>query len=173
MKTYTVYQYDQYSYYTGVSKEITEFDPIERRWTTVELPVIPEGQFAFFRDGGWVVTETPRPVPIIGPDWKPSSDPVFERVVPESITRRQCALELLNRQIITGAEALDMTRNGTPPTAVMTYIETLPADDQIKAQIDYAAENYYRKNQLLIAIMTANNLSSDDIDEFFINAAKL
>jgi hypothetical protein len=113
-----------------------------------------------------------------GPGWAYDGNVFIEPVppkppVPRSITRRQCALQLLNRLLITGPEALDMTRNGTPPAAIMTYIETLSADDQIKAQIDFAAENYFRTNELLIAIMTANNLSSDDIDDFFIEANKL
>lgn len=96
-----------------------------------------------------------------------------KRPVPEKITRRQCSLELLNRQMITDVEALDMTRNGTPPAIVSAYIQTLPVEQQIRAEIDFAAENYYRNNELLIAMMTANNWSSDDIDDFFIAAGKL
>lgn len=94
-------------------------------------------------------------------------------IVPTSITRRQCSLELFNRQLITGAEALEMTKNGTPPAAIMAYINTLTPDEQIRAQIDFAAENYFRNNELLIAIMTANNMSPSDIDDFFIAASKL
>ena len=94
MRTFTVHQYDEYAYYTGSSKVITEFDPIERRWTTVDLPEIPEGQFAFFRDGGWVVTDKPRPVPIVDPDWRPGPDPNYVPPVDPS-TVEQVAPEVL------------------------------------------------------------------------------
>lgn len=93
--------------------------------------------------------------------------------VPKSITRRQCSLQLLNEGIITSTEALEMTRNGIPPSIVMKYIETLEPEAQIRAEIDFAAENYYRNNELLILLMTTNGWSEDEIDDFFIAASKL
>lgn len=109
----------------------------------------------FYQDGVFIEPPPPKPP------------------VPSRITRRQCSLELLNRQMITDVEALAMTRNGTPPAIVSTYIQALPVEQQIRAEIDFAAENYHRSNELLIAMMTANNWSSDDIDDFFIAANKL
>lgn len=112
-----------------------------------------------------------------GPGWK-YVDNTFLRPdpislpVPKSITRRQCSLELLDRQMITDVEALAMTRNGIPPASVMSYIQTLPADQQVRAEIDFAADNYYRNNELLIAMMMSNGWSSDDIDDFFREALK-
>ena len=99
--------------------------------------------------------------------------PLPKPSVPRLITRRQCALELLSRQMITDVEALNMTRSGATPSIVTTYIQALPTDQQIRAEIDFAAENYYRSNELLIAMMSANDWSSDDIDDFFIAANKL
>jgi len=105
-------------------------------------------------------------IPLLPPEPKPLP-------VPQSITRRQCSLGLLNLELITPEEALSMTRNGVPPSLVMTYIETLPTDQQIRAEIDFAADNYYRNNELLIAMMTANGYTSEEIDNFFRNSSKL
>jgi hypothetical protein len=66
-----------------------------------------------------------------------------------------------------------MTRNGIPPASVMSYIEALPSEQQVVAQIDFAADNYYRNNTLLNAMMNANGWNENDIDNFFIEAAKL
>ena len=96
-----------------------------------------------------------------------------KKKVPQSITRRQCSLQLLNESIITSSEALDMARSGIPPSAVMSYIQTLEAEEQIRAEIDFAAENYFRNNELLILLMTINGWSEEEIDDFFIAASKL
>lgn len=92
--------------------------------------------------------------------------------VPESITRRQCALQLLALGQITDAEAIAMTRDGTPPASVQAYIDALPsASDRTAALIDFAAANYYRDNPTLTALMQANGNSPEQIDQFFISAA--
>lgn len=153
-----------------------------RRWALVndgivQNTVVWDGVGSYF-DGYQAVIDITDIENAPGPTWlyqdgsfiePPSPKPP----VPRSITRRQCSLELLNRQMITDVEALAMTRNGTPPAIVSTYIQSLPVEQQIRAEIDFAAENYYRSNELLIAMMTANNWSSDDIDDFFIAAGKL
>jgi len=106
-------------------------------------------------------------------EWIPYVPEPIKEPVPKSITRRQCSLELLKRKMITDIEALNMTRNGIPPASVMSYIEVLPSEQQVVAQIDFAADNYYRNNTLLNAMMNANGWNEDDIDNFFIEAAKL
>lgn len=94
--------------------------------------------------------------------------------VPASITRRQCALQLLNMGIITDQEAVDMTRTGLPPANVQAYIDALPtADERARAEIDFAADAYYRDNPLLEAIMIANGATDAEIDQFFIEASQL
>lgn len=100
-------------------------------------------------------------------------DGKYPKFVPASITRRQCAMQLFNLQRITGEEAVAMTQTGVPPASVMTYINTLAEPQRTMAIMDFAATEYFRDNALLLALMEANNMSSDDIDDFFIAAAAL
>lgn len=93
--------------------------------------------------------------------------------VPGSITRRQCARQLLASGMITGDEAISMTQTGTPPAAIQAYLDTLPGPDKTIATIDFAADNYYRDNPLLSALMVANGMTNQQVDEFFIAASQL
>ncbi len=88
--------------------------------------------------------------------------------VPESITRRQCALELLDRKVITPEEALAMTKAGDVPAAVAQVFGKMEPDARILAEIDFAAGNYYRSNSLLGMM----GLTPAEVDQFFIAAAK-
>lgn len=96
-------------------------------------------------------------------------------VPPESITRRQCALQLLALQIITPEEALAMTKSAEVPTAVAAVFNqavangAMTADQRIFAEIDFAAPSYYRSNSLLLLM----GLTKAEIDQFFIAASKL
>lgn len=92
---------------------------------------------------------------------------------PETITRRQCALQMLAMGMINGDEAIAMTRDGTPPAAVLAYINALPAADRTYALIDFAATTYYRSNPLIAAMLAANGATSEQGDDFFIAAAAL
>lgn len=94
-------------------------------------------------------------------------------VVPESITRRQCALQLLGMKIITADEALAMTKDGTPPAAVAAVFSQMPVDQALFAKIDFAAMSYYRSNPLINVMMQANGMTPEQIDDFFILAATL
>lgn len=95
--------------------------------------------------------------------------------IPESITRRQCALQLLAMQIVTPEEALAMTKNADLPAAISAIFDqsvadgAMTADQRILGEIDFAATNYYRSNSLLLLM----GLTSEQIDEFFISASKL
>lgn len=90
--------------------------------------------------------------------------------VPESITRRQCALQLLSLNMITAEEALAMTKSGDVPAAIMAiFTANLSPDQVVMAQIDFAAANYYRDNSLL----TMMGMTPEQVDQFFISAAKL
>lgn len=91
--------------------------------------------------------------------------------VPTSITRRQCARQLLAMQLITPAEALAMTQTGAAPAMVAASLDQLPEPDKTLALIDFAADTYLRSNPLLISLMTATGATSAEIDQFFISAA--
>jgi hypothetical protein len=102
-----------------------------------------------------------------------ASLPVRVEPVPASITRRQCAKQMLAMGLIKADEALAMTRNGTPPSMVAAMFAQMPADQAVMAEIDFAADTYVRSNPLLVSLMTATGASSADIDQFFRDAAAL
>jgi hypothetical protein len=95
--------------------------------------------------------------------------------VPESITRRQCALQLLAKNDITAQEALNMTKTAEVPFPIAFMFDTQvaqgnwTADDRVRAEIDFAATHYYRNNSLLDLM----GLTPAEIDDFFIAAAQL
>lgn len=93
--------------------------------------------------------------------------------VPQSITRRQCAKRLLAMGMISGEEALLMTRHGEPPAAIAASFAQLSPDDAVLAEIDFAADTYMRSNPLLINLMEATGASEREIDDFFREAALL
>lgn len=92
--------------------------------------------------------------------------------VPEMITRRQCALQLLATQYITPTEALAMTKSAEVPAAISAIFDqavgngAMTADQRILAEIDFAAVNYYRSNSLLNFM----GLTEEQIDQFFVSA---
>ena len=91
--------------------------------------------------------------------------------VPQSITRRQCAIELRERTLITPQEALAMTKYGDVPAMVANYFQSMSNTDIIKAETDFAADTYLRSNPLLIQVMTASGANTQQIDDFFRSAA--
>jgi hypothetical protein len=93
--------------------------------------------------------------------------------VPASITRRQCARELFNREMITGDEMVAMTATGTPPASIEAMFALMPDNEQWIARSDFAADTYMRDNPLLVFIMTASGATPPDIDDFFREAAAL
>lgn len=93
--------------------------------------------------------------------------------VPEHISRRQAATQLRNGQFITQAEALAMASTATIPPFVQSYFNTLDPTDKADAELAFTAIEYPRNSSLLTAVMEANGLTSEQIDQFFISAAKL
>ena len=91
--------------------------------------------------------------------------------VPQSITRRQCAIELRERTLITPQEALAMTKYGDVPLMISNYFQSMSNTDIIKAETDFAADTYLRSNPLLIQIMTTSGANTQQIDDFFRSAA--
>lgn len=87
--------------------------------------------------------------------------------VPQSITRRQCAIELRERQLITPLEALNMTKTATPPAMIQALFDQMSETDKIIAETDFAADTYLRTNPLLVQIMTASGATKEEIDDFF------
>ncbi len=103
--------------------------------------------------------------------------------VPPSVTRRQAAKQMMAMGIITGPEAIAMTRDGTPPAFVAAMLAGLPTDAaRTSATIDFAADSYERGNALFNA-MVAGYLATQGVtdpaavtaetDDFFRGAALL
>jgi hypothetical protein len=95
--------------------------------------------------------------------------PSFEiaEPVPASITRRQCAIELFDRQMITGPEMVAMVASSQPPAMVSAIFDQLPGSDRWIALTNFAAETYERANPLLNRIMKADGANDAAIDDFF------
>lgn len=93
--------------------------------------------------------------------------------VPASITRRQCALMLNLAGLISVEEALAMTKTAEVPVAIATLFANLSPSDQIKAEIDFGATDYYRNNPLIVFLMSGAGFSEGQADAFFISAAQL
>jgi hypothetical protein len=89
--------------------------------------------------------------------------------VPQTITRRQCALQLRAMGTITLAEAKAMTKSAEVPAAVAQVFAGMTEEQRDLAEIDFAAGNYYRDNPLL-AMM---GLTPEQLNQFFIAAAQL
>jgi hypothetical protein len=94
-------------------------------------------------------------------------------VVPASITRRQCALQLLAEGLVTEAEAVAMAATATPPAYVNTLFAGLSSMDRTRALIDFAANTYDRGNPLIVGMMTATGKTPADADAFFLAASQL
>jgi hypothetical protein len=92
--------------------------------------------------------------------------------VPQLITRRQCAIELRERGMITAQEALAMTKYGDVPGMITAIIVQMPEEERIITETDFAADSYLRTNPLLVSMMQATGATETDIDNFFIAAAE-
>jgi hypothetical protein len=102
-----------------------------------------------------------------------ASLPATVEPVPASITRRQCARQMLVMNLITSAEALAMTKSGEPPSMVAAVFAQMSAADAVLAEIDFAADTYMRGNPLLVSLMTATGADAAAINQFFRDAVLL
>ena len=58
--TMTIYQYDEYGYWTGESVTQSVMSPIPARWTDVAPPALADGEYAVFDNTQWIiVTQLP------------------------------------------------------------------------------------------------------------------
>lgn len=95
-------------------------------------------------------------------------------VVPDHITRRQCALELHALQYITPQEALNMVKTASVPLAVAGIFDQMVAngvwtpEQRLLAEIDFAADNYYFNNPLIDMM----GLTPEAKAQFFISASQ-
>ena len=111
----------------------------------VEPPVVPDGKFAHW-SGAWVLEDIPQPeAPVL---------PEIPRV-PQVVTRRQALLALLAAGKL---DAVDLTIKNAPRAVQIAW---------------EAAGTFERTNPLIEALAPTLGLSPVDIDNLFIEAAKL
>lgn len=73
---YVIYQYNAFSVYEGVNKEIGDAEGCPMGWTPVQPPIVPEGKFAYFRGPDWIIIdEYPGSYP---PPEPPTDSPINE-----------------------------------------------------------------------------------------------
>ena len=140
----------------------------QRRYNEIGVSVSAAKVVAQKLGLGWPDLEAAPPMPSPAPVIDVGADVSPE--VPGFVTRRQCALQLLAMEMITGPEAVAMTRDGTPPELVQVYIDALPEQQTYLAEIDFAAMTYFRSNPLLESIMFASGATPDQVDQFFVDA---
>lgn len=157
----------------GSAKKDFDFSQVDPKWHAIQ----------WFGDKGWIEVKVGDRIWLDSIDLvqpfvdmyvaqvPPDPEPV--NPVPDSITRRQCAMMMFSLQMISGPEAIAMTQSGIPPFAVQQYLDTLPEPQRTFAIMDFAATNYYRSNPLLLSLMQINNMTEQQVDEFFIGAAQL
>lgn len=90
---------------------------------------------------------------------------------PESVTRRQFALELLGHGIVSADEAVALAARAEPPEMMASFIATMPKLEQAMARIDMAADNYAIDNPLILSLFSALGKSESERDAFFVSAA--
>lgn len=94
--------------------------------------------------------------------------------VPPSVTRRQYYMQAVVVGWFTQAQALALIQLGTLPPSVVTFVNTLPANQQFAANMYLiGAATYERNNPLLISLTTAGGITPAFMDSFFIAAALL
>ena len=99
--------------------------------------------------------------------------PIVLSSIPPLISDRQFFQQLAIIGIITEEEALNANR-AIIPAALLALIEQLPEEQQFDAKMKVSgATQFLRSDPLTNAIGTAFGFTSEQIDQFFIDAAKL
>lgn len=94
--------------------------------------------------------------------------------VPSFVSRRQLLLALTHMEMIDGEEALAAAQTGAVPVAVQAVFDNMQPADKLAAQITWASMSVAERDHPLVAALAqANDMSSDEIDDFFRLAASL
>lgn len=94
-------------------------------------------------------------------------------VVPASISDRQFFQQLAIRGTITQEEAL-ASNAAVIPEAILTMIEALPEDQRFSAKMLVSGATVFERNHPLMLVLTQTlDITSEELDEFFIAAAQL
>jgi hypothetical protein len=97
-----------------------------------------------------------------------------EMVVPVTITRLQFFKQVWKMGTINAQAAKDAIAKKALPTQFNTFLAALPAADRDSAEMDLlAADTFHRDNPLVGAIQQANSWTDQQVDQLWIEAAKL
>lgn len=100
--------------------------------------------------------------------------PVQPVPVPTEITTLQFLIAAALNGIITQAEALGVAENGEVPAAIGAVFGQLESDEQFVARVTWAKmTSILRSDSLVDAVGAAFSMTSEQLDQFFIAAAKL
>jgi hypothetical protein len=110
-------------------------------------------------------------------EWKEVEHPVQPDVVPPPISDRQFFQQLAVLGTIPRSEALAAVKTGTIPTALQVIVDLI-SDEDLNFEVDMlisGATLFYRDNIFvgMIGAMLSPPMSSEDLDAFWMDAAKL
>lgn len=107
-----------------------------------------------------------------GSVFSPPVSPPPAPTVPDVITKRQFIIAAWRAGIITQQEALQASN--TVPTAIEAAFSSLPTDVAIAARITWSNMTIIPRNDSLMEGVAASlNMTSEEIDQFFINAGAI
>ena len=92
-------------------------------------------------------------------------------IVPNKITRRQAALQLLTDGMITSDESLAMAATATPPAVIANLINQMANEERNMVLIGFAAVQYERSNSTFNGLIELLEKLIQDIDAFFQKAS--
>jgi len=95
--------------------------------------------------------------------------------VPQSVTRQQMMAVLMITGLITEAEWLSCYQTGTLPEIVSNAINTLPSDAaKLVAKVKWVEFSEAKRWDSVVLLLAAHaNLSEEQVDDIFIQAAQL
>ncbi|NTF80857.1 hypothetical protein G6K88_07770 [Agrobacterium rhizogenes] len=96
------------------------------------------------------------------------------QLVPDVISDRQFFQQLAVAGMTTDAEALAAVKTGDIPEAMETFIDALPTDQQFAARMVLCGATQFARNHPLVEQFgVANGMTSAQVDDLWIAAAKL
>lgn len=94
--------------------------------------------------------------------------------IPTEITALQFILQAATDGIITQSEALSAAQTGAVPTLIQAVFDTLSSEQSFAAKVRWARMTEVpRTDPLVAAVGAALNMTTQEMDDFFIAAASL
>lgn len=135
------------------------------------------------REIGFVLPGLGDPSAVLsGDSWNPPEDadryvdpctqPEPPAEVPQVITKRQFLIQLVRSGLVAPSEASTLAIQ--PPALMEGILNSMPLEAAVEARIGWAAMTQVeRYSPLVLAAAEANNITSQDLDLFFIAAGEI